>query len=138
MSPNPIVHFEIGCTNGPETREFFSALFDWNIGGPQAGFMIETGEEGTIPGHIVELAPESGIYVTVYVQVDDLEATLARASELGGKTLVGPVEIPGRGSSVPATPRESIPPFSGAPSGRCPSPARSRCSACPSSRRSSH
>ncbi len=106
MSRNPVVHFEIGCTSGPETREFFSELFDWNVGGREAGFSIDTGGEGTIPGHIVELAPEWGIYVTVYVQVDDLEATMARASELGGKTLVGPVEVPGQGSFAWLAPPE--------------------------------
>ncbi len=83
MPRHPVVHFEIGCNNAPETRDFFAALFDWNIGGPEAGFTIETGEDGTIPGHIVELAPEWGIYVTVYVQVDDLEATLSRVEQMG-------------------------------------------------------
>lgn len=106
MSRNPVVHFEIGCTSGPETREFFTELFDWNVGGPEAGFTIDTGGEGTIPGHIVELAPEWGAYVTVYVQVDDLEAILARAVELGGKTLVGPVELPGQGSFAWLAPPE--------------------------------
>lgn len=106
MSPNPVVHFEIGCNDAPATRDFFSALFDWNIGGPDAGFTIDTGEGGTIPGHIVELAAEWGTYVTVYVQVDDLDATLAKAAELGGKTLVGPVELPGRGSFAWLAPPE--------------------------------
>jgi len=36
--------------------------------------------------------------VTVYVQVDNLQATLDKAAELGGKTLVPPTEIPGMGS----------------------------------------
>jgi predicted enzyme related to lactoylglutathione lyase len=32
--------------------------------------------------------------VTVYVQVPDLQAYLARAESLGGKTLVQPVDLP--------------------------------------------
>jgi len=36
--------------------------------------------------------------VTVYVQVDDLQAYLDKANQLGGKTLVPPVEIPEPGS----------------------------------------
>ena len=32
--------------------------------------------------------------MTFYVQVDDLQSYLNRAEELGGKTLVPPVEIP--------------------------------------------
>ncbi len=98
MKPHPVVHFEIGCRDGDKTREFFSELFDWNISGRDAGMMIDTGDAGSISGHIVELAPEWGNYVTVYVQVDDLEAYLRKATELGGKTLVPPVELPGQGS----------------------------------------
>lgn len=35
--------------------------------------IIDTGVPGSIGGHVVELAPESGHYVTVYVEVEDLE-----------------------------------------------------------------
>jgi predicted enzyme related to lactoylglutathione lyase len=36
--------------------------------------------------------------VTVYVQVDDLAAYLARAESLGGKTAIKPTDIPGGGA----------------------------------------
>ncbi|MEM8995319.1 MAG: VOC family protein [Acidobacteriota bacterium] len=97
MKKNPVIHFEIGCRDGGEAREFFAELFDWEIAGPEAGLTIPAGEGG-IGGHLVELAPEWGQYVTVYVEVDDLEAYLQKAGELGGKTLVPPVEVPGQGS----------------------------------------
>lgn len=98
MPTNPIVHFEIGCRDGGTTREFFSRLFDWEISGPEAGFMIDAGGPGAVPGHIAELAEEWGSYQLFYVQVEDLQASLAKAEELGGKTLVPPVELPGRGT----------------------------------------
>jgi hypothetical protein len=37
-------------------------------------------------------------YVTVYVAVDDLRATLDRAAELGGKAVIEPTAIPGVGA----------------------------------------
>jgi hypothetical protein len=98
MKHHPVVHFEIGCHSGDKTREFFAELFDWDISGAGAGMMIDTGGTGTIGGHIAELAEEWGTYVTVYVQVEDLEAYLKKAADLGGKTLVPPVTIPGQGS----------------------------------------
>jgi predicted enzyme related to lactoylglutathione lyase len=98
MPGNPIVHVEIGCRDGGKTREFFSRLFDWEISGPEGGFMIDAGGPGGVTGHIAELAEEWGSYQIFYVQVEDLEASLAKAEELGGKTLVPPVELPGRGS----------------------------------------
>jgi predicted enzyme related to lactoylglutathione lyase len=94
----PVVHFEIGCRNSQKTQEFFAKLFDWqiNVQGPAA--LINTGDTAGIQGHITALGHEPHNYVTVYVQVDDLQAYLDRANQLGGKTLVPPVEIPGQGS----------------------------------------
>jgi len=89
----PVVHFEIGCRDAAKTQAFYSRLFDWDItqAGPAAN--INTGAEG-INGHITALGHEPHNYVTVYVQVDDLQAYLDKATALGGKTLVKPVPIP--------------------------------------------
>ena len=98
MKDHPVVHFEIGCHGGEKTRESFSQLFSWEISGHDAGMIINTGGAGGLSGHIVELAPEWGTYVTIYVEVEDLEVYLEKAGELGGKTLVPPVTLPGQGS----------------------------------------
>ena len=98
MKNHPVVHFEIGCREGEKTREFFAELFGWKISAPEAGMNIDTGSTKGITGHIAELAPEWGNYVTVYVEVEDLEAYLEKAGELGGKTVVPPVTLPGQGS----------------------------------------
>ena len=89
----PVVHFEIGCRDKAKTQAFYSQLFDWDItqAGPAAN--INTGAGG-INGHITSLGHEPHNYVTVYVQVDDLQAYLDKATALGGKTLVKPVSIP--------------------------------------------
>ena len=58
---------------------------------------IDTASGQGIPGHITSLGHEPHHYVTFYVQVDDLPAYLTKAESLGGKTLVPPVEVPGRG-----------------------------------------
>jgi len=89
----PVVHFEIGCRDSAKTQAFYGQLFDWDItqAGPAA--TINTGAEG-INGHITALGHEPFNYVTVYVQVDDLQAYLDKATALGGKTLVKPVPIP--------------------------------------------
>jgi len=98
VKEHPVVHFEIGCHHGAKTREFFAQLFGWDISGRDAGMIINTGRSQGIAGHIVELAPEWGNYVTIYVQVENLDAYLKKAGELGGKTLVPPVTLPGQGS----------------------------------------
>jgi len=94
----PVVHFEIGCRNSPKTQEFYSKLFDWKITQHGPAGMIDTGAGSGINGHITALGHEPHQYVTVYVQVDNLQAMLDKAGKLGGKTLVPPTEIPGMGS----------------------------------------
>jgi len=89
----PVVHFEIGCRNSAKTGEFFSKLFDWKTEGVGPGIRIDTGTEDGIQGHITSLGHDPHNYVTVYVQVDDLDEYLTKAVSLGGKTLVPPVDI---------------------------------------------
>jgi len=95
--PNPVVHFEIGCRDSAATQEFFSKLFGWTISPMGPAAMIDTGQIPGIPsiaGHISSLGHEPHNYVTIYVQVDDINAYIAKAVELGGKKLVDPVKIP--------------------------------------------
>ncbi len=94
----PVVHFEIGCRNSPKTQEFYGKLFDWTITQQGPAAMIDTGAGSGINGHITALGHEPHHYVTFYVQVENLQATLDRAAELGGKTLIPPTEVPGMGS----------------------------------------
>jgi uncharacterized protein len=56
--------------------------------------MIATGATDGINGHITALGHEPHNYVTVYVQVDNIEDYLAKAQKLGGRESVGPIELP--------------------------------------------
>src|SRR5262245_14458261 len=89
----PVVHFEIGCRDRERTEKFFGELFGWDITRAGPASLISTGGAG-INGHITSLGHEPHNYVTVYVEVDDIPAYLARAESMGGKTLVPPMEIP--------------------------------------------
>lgn len=96
----PVVHWEIGARDGSKLHQFYSTLFDWKIQvDPQLHYgMVETGGEGGINGGISTLPPEASPYVTIYVQVDDLAAYLAKAESLGGQTVLPPTPIPSVGS----------------------------------------
>ena len=95
--PNPVVHFEIGCRASEKTQKFFTELFQWQMQTVGPAAMISTGCEDGITGHITSLGHEPHNYVTVYVQVDDVQAYLNKVESLGGKTLVPPVDVPGQG-----------------------------------------
>lgn len=93
--PNPVVHFEITGENGKALQGFYSQLFDWRIdaNNPMDYGMVDTQSNEGIPGGI---GPSPGPnQVTFYVQVADLQATLDAVERLGGKTLMGPDEVPG-------------------------------------------
>jgi predicted enzyme related to lactoylglutathione lyase len=95
----PVVHFEIGFRNAAKAADFYSKLFDWKFQpmGPTPAQMVATGSATGIQGHINQLGHEPHNYVTVYVQVEDLAASLKKAEALGGKTLVPPTDVPGMG-----------------------------------------
>jgi predicted enzyme related to lactoylglutathione lyase len=90
----PVVHFEIGCRDSAKTGDFYAKLFGWQItaAGPAAN--IETGNPQGIQGHITSLGHEPEHYTMFYVDVEDVQAALDKATELGGKKLVGPIAIP--------------------------------------------
>lgn len=102
--PCPVVHFEIGCQHLDKTKSFYSSLFGWSYvdGMPNMGMVSNLGPfaenktEG-IGGHIHAMGHPPHQYVTFYVQVDDIAATLKRAEAMGGSTLVPTTEVPGMG-----------------------------------------
>jgi len=93
----PVVHFEIMGTDAKALRAFYSGLFDWRVDtdNPMDYGMVDResnvnadgvgigGGIGAMPGG------EQG-YVTVYIEVPDVEAALAKAESLGGTRLMGP------------------------------------------------
>jgi len=90
----PVVHFEIGCRDIGRTSDFFSRLFGWNAQPLGPATMINTGADGGIQGHITALGHEPYHYTIFYVEVDDVQGYLDKATALGGRTLVPPVDIP--------------------------------------------
>jgi predicted enzyme related to lactoylglutathione lyase len=96
----PVVHWEIGGTDSAATRDFYAKLFDWEMQmheGMDYG-LVQAAGDGSIGGGIGGLQPGQQPYVTLYVQVDDLQKYLDKAESLGGKTILPPTPIPEIGS----------------------------------------
>lgn len=90
----PVVHFEIVGHDGPSLRRFYADAFGWKanvVPGPADHGIVAAGEQG-IGGGIGE-SPDRSSHVTVYVQVADLEATLAKIESLGGHTVLPPTSL---------------------------------------------
>jgi predicted enzyme related to lactoylglutathione lyase len=95
----PVVHFEIQGSDSGALARFYQQLFDWKTTDMSQGqmkyTMVETGGEGGINGGIGGIPEGAPGGVTFYVQSDDVAGSLARAAELGGRTVAGPMDMPG-------------------------------------------
>ena len=93
----PVVHFEIGTRRSDQAKKFYSVLFDWDIQSHGPATMVVTGSAEGIQGNISQPDTEPKNYVTIYVQVPDITASLKQVEKLGGKVLVPASEVPGMG-----------------------------------------
>lgn len=96
---HPIVHIEIASKDARRSGEFYKNVFGWKIevdpNFDYVQFQPGSGPAGGIPG------VDGNIYkpgdVLVYIGTDDIESTLARIEQAGGKTVLPKTEIPGIG-----------------------------------------
>jgi len=103
-----VIHFEIQAENPERAIAFYSKLFGWQFNswnGPMPYWLIVTGpdSERGINGGLLPRqgdGPAAGQSVNAYactVDVEQLDATLAKATELGGSVVVPKAAIPGVG-----------------------------------------
>ena len=99
MTSHPIVHIELAADDPKASAKFYGDVFGWKTeeipemnyitfdaeGGPGGGFN-PTESDDTNPGDIL-----------IYIQTEDIEASLAEIEAAGGKTLLSKSEIPGIG-----------------------------------------
>ncbi|MGZ4614674.1 MAG: VOC family protein [Actinomycetes bacterium] len=100
--PHPVIHAEIRSADPDATRKFFGDLFGWKVasGGAFPGYtFIDTGVEG---GPYVAISPRQSDQdeVLFFVGVQDVEATLRKAEELGGTIVQAAQQVPGTSFGV--------------------------------------
>lgn len=123
---------ELGTTDAEAAKKFYAELFGWSLKqGDMGGSIIynEISADGQPVGGIYQMGPESGgapPHWMPYVAVDDVEASVKRVEELGGKVCVPPSDIPNVGRfSVITDPTGAtislitLGPPHGAPHGEC-------------------
>ena len=105
-----VVHFEIPFDDGDRAREFYAKAFGWNIThvrdmdytlvstGPTSQEQGPT-EPGYIGGGMLQRSELSQAPV-ITVDVDDIDATLAKVEQLGGKVVRPKAEVGQMGFSA--------------------------------------
>jgi uncharacterized protein len=92
---HPVVHFEVTGKDFEELQGFYTELFGWKTQktpGDIPYAMVEK-EAAGIGGGIGRAQNGDG-HLTFYVETDDLQSTLDKAEQLGGKTVMPVTELP--------------------------------------------
>jgi hypothetical protein len=117
---NPVVHFEMPAKDKKRTADFYSNVFGWqmNLLGPEMGNYLMAGttpvdenrmpkEAGAINGGFFDYQDKEGYNVPhLVISVDNLEESIKKVEEAGGKVLGGSKgpgtidDIPGIGRYV--------------------------------------
>jgi predicted enzyme related to lactoylglutathione lyase len=83
--------FEVLGNDGGKLQDFYGGLFGWtfDVINPIKYGVVKTGDARGIPGGIGQTFPGTRSWVTFYIETPDVNASLAKATTLGG-TVVTP------------------------------------------------
>jgi hypothetical protein len=107
--PHPIVHAEIRSKDPDATRQFFGELLGWTYDpGAVPGYtFVDTGVPDALYTGISPLQGGEDL-VTFFVAVDDIEAAVKRAADLGGQVVQETQHLPGLAYALIADPQGHV------------------------------
>ena len=114
MKKNPVVHFEMPSKDKKRTAEFYAKVFGWamnQLGAEMGDYLLagttETDENnmvktpGNINGGFFDYKDEDGFRQPhLVIAVDNLEESMKKVEEGGGKLIGKPMDIPGIGKYI--------------------------------------
>ena len=80
-----IAHFDVAGPDTPSLHRFYGGVFGWEVAEQGPGYALVRTPDGGVDGAVVEADDAS---LTIGVAVEDLDAALARATELGGRVVM--------------------------------------------------
>ncbi len=113
---DPVVHFEIPYDDQERMGEFYRSAFGWQmqiLGGDMGNYVLATTTEtdekgpkrpGAINGGFFPRKPDwPAQYPSVVIAVEEINESMKRVTDAGGKVLGEPMEISGVGQYVSFT-----------------------------------
>jgi uncharacterized protein len=83
--PGELVHYEIGAQDVDRAKGFWSAMFGWEFGdSAMPGMDYRMARIGENAGAALYQSDEVKGHPNVYLDTDDIDASIAKAKELGG------------------------------------------------------
>jgi predicted enzyme related to lactoylglutathione lyase len=100
MGDQRVIQFEVVGRDGAALQDFYSKLFDWKFDtNNPGGYGMSSADQTGVTVGVGQTQDGSAGHVTGYVTVADIDAALARATELGGH-VVAPKFSPGPGATI--------------------------------------
>jgi len=98
---NRFTHFELVTNNFEKTADFYRSVFGWQVQkweGPVDYWLVTTGDTST-PGINGGLLPTGGHFTGTVntIEVDDIDAAIAKVKAHGGEMVFEKDSIPGVG-----------------------------------------
>ena len=116
---NPVVHFEMPYDDRERMAKFYGSAFGWQtqmLGEEMGNYVLATTTESDARGPKKPGAINGGFYrnkpdwpaqhPSVVIAVDDINASMTKVADAGGKVLGEPMDIPGVGRYVAFTDTE--------------------------------
>ncbi len=110
---NPVVHFEMPYDSRERMAKFYEAAFGWQtqmLGEDMGNYVLATTAmpdassgvpAGSINGGFFQKKADCPAqYPSVVIAVDDIRESMNKVTQVGGKVLGEPMEIPGVGQYV--------------------------------------
>ncbi len=93
---NPVTEFQILAKDPDAVAKFFARVLGWNVNANNAlGYRrVDTGSPKGIQGGIWPAPPQAPDFVQLFVEVDDVAATVAKAEQAGAQVIVPPSKLP--------------------------------------------
>jgi predicted enzyme related to lactoylglutathione lyase len=93
---NPVVQWQIIAKDPEAVTKFYASLFGWRVSKDNAlGYReIKTGGANGIDGGVWPAPPEAPNFVQLFIEVDDADATIRKATGLGARVLVPKSALP--------------------------------------------
>lgn len=112
MKMNPVVHFEMPAEDRARMIKFYADTFGWQanqLGEEMGNYAVVMTSEcdgagipkerGQINGGFFQRTPDNTI-PSIVIAVDDIKEHIKKVTDVGGKVLGEPMDIPGVGAYV--------------------------------------
>jgi predicted enzyme related to lactoylglutathione lyase len=95
-------YFQFNSPHLVEQAAFLAELFDWEVKsqGDDHAFFDHHGSPDAINGDIESTSDANAPGVILYFEVDDLDASCAKAESLGGRIVAAPSALPNNFGSI--------------------------------------